>query len=70
MQLADSLKASGVQPPAMTADRFFNQHPDLVEQVRECRGVGYTWTQIAEQISRDYGYKPSPQTLARAMGLL
>jgi hypothetical protein len=65
MGLLEQLNASG-EPPAQQfrASAFFKDHPELVEQVRACRQAGFSWRQIATQISTDYQVHIGPTSLA------
>lgn len=68
MSLVDELTAAGVKPARLRrlAD-FLAQHPDLKDEIRQARAAGFTWPQIASQITADYGETWSATTLADVM---
>ena len=64
LQLVDSLKAAGVAP-AINVPWFLEHHPQLAGEIRQARDAGFSWVQIADQIDRDYGWRPDPKSLPR-----
>lgn len=65
MPLLDGLTASGAAPgQQFRTSVFFGEHPGLADEVRACRAAGYSWKQIAAQISADHGVRISSSSLA------
>jgi len=69
MGILDSLVASGETPTQQfRCTDFFADHPDLVPEVHACRAAGFSWKQIAAQISRDHQVRISSSGLSDYIG--
>ena len=69
MGLIETLTASG-RPQSRRSERFFNSHPELVDEIQDARAAGWTWRQIAQVLRQDYDWPLGEEALRRFVGRL
>jgi len=52
---AEYAEAEGLKPSTTTA-QFFDQHPELVDDVVEAHAVGWSWSDIHAWLKDEHGY--------------